>query len=178
MKRLAAFLLFALLLPFAAMADDPAPWADKWNKSTEFYSRKTATSLTSEIFGNSYTGQVIPAQCSTPGQWCLIEFPETLIDNDAKAVFLAGILILTRGSTDETADLTIAFRTPGDTSKTCGHYVGQAVISLFTGERTNFAAWMPVVNRKLEFCWQRSTGGNWPTNTSYGFNLALQAWVK
>ncbi len=178
MFRILAAVVFAWLMMPPAFADDP-PLDARWNKSTEIYTRKGETWFLSEIFGNTYTGQFIPAPCATQGQWCTVDFKPGGVGADAKAVFVQGLLIITSGSTVQTADLHLSFRRPGDTSVNCvNQYMAQAVIATITGERTNFSSWLPVVDGKLEFCWTRNTPDPYPANSAYGFNMGAQAWVK
>lgn len=176
MKRFLFSLLLLCLLPFAAMAQGYD--TTKWHKSTEIYTRKGETWFLSQIFGNTYTGQFIPAPCAVQNQWCEVDFKPHGVEADAKAVFVQGLLIITSGTTVQTSDLHLAFRRPGDTTVTCGNYLAQAVISLITGERTNFSSWLPVTDGKLEFCWYRSTPDPYPANSAYGFNMGAQAWVR
>lgn len=181
MQRL-IFMLLALatlLWPGLAAADDPVLDA-RWLKSTEVYTRKGETWFLSEVFGNTYTGQFIPAGCATENNFCVVDLKPSGVAADAKAAFIQGLLIITAGSDSPPAiaNLTIAFRRPGDPAVTCAHYLGQAVIATFTGERTNFSSWVPLVDGKFEFCWRRTTHGTYPAVAAYGFNMGAQAWVK
>ena len=39
------------------------------------------------------------------------------------------------------------------------------------------AAW-PLALGEFEFCWSRTTGGQWPNHSSYGVNLGVHAWER
>lgn len=126
------------------------------------------------IFVNTYTGLG-----GTADTWQRIDLKPHGVPADAKAVQLTGILIVTHGQQPETADLSVAFRRPGVDAVTCANYVGQTVEAhVGGGQRTNLMTWVPVVDGAVEFCYRRSTQGQWPGNSAYGVNLFVQAWVR
>ena len=97
---------------------------------------------------------------------------------DAQAAFLSGLLIITRGTTSETADITLTFRRPGDGTP-CTKYLGQAVEAHSGGgQRSPISSWVPLDDGKFEFCYRIMTPGSWPTNSAYGINMSLQAWTR
>lgn len=125
------------------------------------------------IFVNTYTGTG-PA----PGVWHEIDVTLLGVPEDAKAVFLSGILIITHGTTVETGNLTVSLRRYGDTLNP-GNYIGQSIeCAVGSGQRSNMSSWVPLNGGRFEFQWNRGTQGQWPEHCSYGINLALQQYVR
>lgn len=126
------------------------------------------------IFVNSYSGSG-----PSSGSWHEIDISDK-IPEDTKAVFLSGVLIITHGTTSEIANLTIGFRAPGSSFDPNGqNYIGQCIEANTTGgQRSTFATWVPVIDGKFEFRWDRPTTANYPIYSAYGVNLSLQAYVK
>jgi hypothetical protein len=171
----------AALLSTCAYATDPDP---RWARVTEIYTRTGNAFLRGDIFVNTYTGVTAPEGCA-PSTWCTVDV-STLTASDAKSVFLSGILIITHGSAAETADLQLGFRAFGDNEgcpvpqvPTCVWYVGQSVeAQVGSGQRSNMSTWVPVRDGKFQFWYALSTGGAYPTNSTYGINLSIQAWAR
>jgi hypothetical protein len=178
----AALAAAAWTLPAVALAQDIAP---KWSRMTEIYTRSDNTYLRGEFFGNTYTGVFRPAGC-TPGNWCTMNAADYGIPEDAKAVFQSGILIVTVGSTHETANLLITCRAFGDTENPAelptnggAWYNGQIVGHLpGINVRAPYATWCPVRDGKWQITYSITTPGTWPTNAAYGVNLNIQAWGR
>jgi hypothetical protein len=125
-----------------------------------------------------------PAGCA-PATWCKVAVSDYGLPKDTKAVFLSGILIITHGMTPETADLKVGLRAFGDVTdpETISPggvwYDGQTVeAAVGNGQRSTMSTWVPVRDGAFEFRWERSTGGQWPTNSSYGVNLTIQAHAR
>lgn len=77
------------------------------------------------------------------------------------------------------AVLTVAFRAPGDTSMVPAAYAFEAMNSINgMGVRTLAHCWVPVVDRKFEYAWTRSTGQLYPPGCSYGINLELLGYAR
>lgn len=91
-----------------------------------------------------------------------------------KAVFLQGIMIITNPVVGFTANLTIAFRAPGETWVTGQDYSAQAVIVGSNGIREPVGLWVPVVDNKFEMCWSRY----YHPNVSYAVGLAANAYCR
>lgn len=178
--RSAALAALFLILPTIASAYDPA----KWERATEIYTLKGNTFMRGTVFGNTYAGVYIPSGC-TPGHWCLVDVSSE-VGTDAKAVFLAGPLIITGGNVNEIASITISFREPGNTEAcpvpqipACVPYIGQVLnTQAGSGQRSSFASWVPVKNGQFEVFWTVSTSGTYPATAAYGMNLTLQAWTR
>lgn len=144
-----------------------------WVQGNTFGVRDDNTTAVNAIFVNSHTGYG-----GVDREWHEVNVVPLGVPADAKAVFLAGILIITHGTTEETADLTIALRAKGDALNP-GNYIGQTTEPhVGGGQRSNMAAWVPLRDGKFEYYWTRSTQGQWPANSSYGINLSLQAYVR
>lgn len=126
------------------------------------------------IFVNTHTGMG-----GQPNTWQRVDLKPFGVPADAMAVQVTGFLIITHGSTPETADLSVALRRPGAEAVSCANYQGQTVEAhVGGGQRSNMSTWVPVANGELEFCYRRSTQGQWPTSSAYGVNLSVQAWVR
>ena len=101
-------------------------------------------------------------------------------------IFLSGLLIITHGTTPETADMYVGFRAYGDTGTEAGlpasggtWYLGQSVETSVTGgQRSAMATWVPVRDGKFEFRFSKATPGTYPIHSSYGVNLTIQAWGR
>lgn len=124
-----------------------------------------------------YVNAVYDAGPQPSGIWHTVDAGKTVynidtgIPEDALAIWLSGILIISPGYAYEIADLQFYCRRlgavpaiDGDTylcAQTCSTAPAQGV-------RTNFTTLVPVTDRKFEFWWNRSSGGYWPDHTSYG----------
>ena len=136
-----------------------------WEKATEIYIRKDNSITRGDIFINTFTGVTKPDGC-TMDTWCTVDLSE-LVPKSAISVFLSGILIITHGTSLETADLNISFRSiendelcPTPQTPECVQYIGQAVeATVGNGQRSNMATWVPVKNGKFQFRYHTSTGG-------------------
>ena len=125
------------------------------------------------IFVNTYAGIGV-----ANGVWTRVKVADWGIPADAKSVFLAGLLIITHGTTAQTCNITITFRAP-DNTLTAGNYIGQTIeAATGGGQRSNMATWTPVKNGEIEFLWQRGTTGQWPTECAYAINLSAQSYVR
>ncbi len=110
--------------------------------------------------------------------WHRIKVADLGIPEDAKSVFLAGLLIITQGNTYQTCAIHITFRAPGD-AMIAGNYIGQAVeANMGNGIRSNMATWTPVNDGEIEFYWYRTSYGPYPYECAYGINLSAQAYVR
>jgi hypothetical protein len=158
-----------------------------WEKVTEIYINRGPP--------RQYSGPVEISTCFNtgsgcgesrgpePGVWAVVDLtlaPWNLPSN-AKWADLRGRVIITHGTTQEVASSGIAFRAMGDTRVSCTpeNYMGQGVETQTDGRvRTNMSTWIPLTEGKFEVCWSKSTPGTWPTNSSYAFNLSIQAWAR
>lgn len=160
----------------------PLPWV----KVTEFY----VTASPSRLYGPDnavYVQTHLPTNYGpqATGVWHTVDLGAFGVPPDALAAFLSGMLVITGGTTAEIADIQVGFRRPGDTTP-CTKYLGQTVFQtnvigeqvVYGGQRSNMATWVPLVDGKFEFCYQISTPGAWPSNSSYAINLSLQAWAR
>lgn len=156
-----------------------------WQKMTELYintgpPRQAAGPVSASTCSWNGTCQQIGLPS---GEWHTVDFTAQPwgIPIDAKVVMLVGVLIITHGTTAETADLQLVFRAPGDERVACSasNLIGQAVeASVGNGQRTNLTTWVPLVGGKTQFCWILSTKGLWPTHSSYAVNMSVQAWAR
>lgn len=181
-----AVIALALVLSSGWAAADTPPRPFPWVKANELY----VTPSASRQYGpdeNGEAGNVIYVITRIPGPvygpqesgvWHTVDLKPLGVTADAQAAFLSGILIITRGTTSETADITVAFRRPGDGTP-CTKYLGQAVEAHSGGgQRSPISSWVPLDDGKFEFCYRIMTPGSWPTNSAYGINMSLQAWTR
>lgn len=175
MKR---YLVAAMVLvPSLAIAEPPTLPLE-WQEVDHLYITTGPARMYSNnvVWGGTHMGAG-DYGASQEGQWHTVDLQPWGVDEDAKVAFLSGILIITSGTTNEIADMTIVFRRPGDNYTTCDKYMGQATLSGFGGQRSGFASWVPVKWGKIEFCYKVSTPGTWPAHAAYGVNLSIQGWA-
>lgn len=189
MARVKAFLIASLLLWPCCWAHAQTTIGPTWAAVSTFHINTGPP--------RQYIGPVFVISSNSPpsgppaGQWQQIDLTSEPwgVGANAKAVFLAGLVIISSGnSQQETDSAGIIFRTPGDTRVTCdtANFIGQTIfqvnvvngVALGGGQRAAMATWVPVVDGKIEYCWTRTTTGPWPASGAYGFNLAIQAWVE
>lgn len=120
----------------------------------------------------------VAAVGEAPGAWHTLDVVPLGIPLEARAVFLAGLLIITHGKEDGICNLTLAFRRPGDELDP-GNYIAQTIaIGPGSGQRSPMATWAPLKDGKVEWYWTRNTQGEWPDACSYAINLSAQAYVR
>lgn len=137
--------------------------------------KSSPTGQNPPIFINSYTGDGTVAH--PPGMWSTVDV-SSIVPPDATAIHLTGFLIITHGTTVETADLTVAFRHTSETWE-YGYIMQTVEASVQNGQRSNASAWVALdANRCFQMKWSRSTQGQWPDHASYGVNLSLDAYLR
>lgn len=173
-------LKFLLLMLFSFCAQAQITWSVPVDKVINLAPIRQQQQVS--IFANSYTG-VGPLA----GVWQFVDLKPRGVPANALAADFQGLLIITgAGYASETADLGVVFRKPGDSAVACStnHYAGQAVLvtnqvgsqTILGGIRSTIHVMIPLTDGAFEWCWTRSTSGNWPTNSSYGVNLGLRAY--
>jgi len=112
------------------------------------------------------------------GEWVDVDVTQLGLPADTKSVFLSGILIISHGTNNVDCNLTVTFRAPGNDLQAL-HYAAQAIEPFISGgQRSTMSQWVPVINGKFEYQWNRNTFEAWPMGCSYGINLSLQAFVR
>lgn len=181
-----AVIALALVMTAGSALPDTPPNPFPWVKANELYVTPSASRQygpdEAGVPGNAiYVITRVPSTLYGPQQtdtWHTVDLKPLGVTADAQAAFLSGILIITHGNTPETADMTLTFRRPGD-STPCTKYLGQAVEAhIGGGQRSPISSWVPLADGKFEFCYRISTPGSWPTNSAYGINMSLQAWTR
>lgn len=133
---------------------------------------KSPTGQNPVIFVNSYTNAG-----ALPDVWTTVDL-SAIVPVGTKSVCLDGILIITHGNTSETADLTVSFRLPSETYE-YGYIMQTIEASILNGQRSNASTWVSLDdNRCFQYKWSKSTSGTYPTNSSYGINLSVTAYVR
>lgn len=126
------------------------------------------------VFLNSYTGEGLAT--FPENEWTTVDVTG-IIPDGAKAIYLSGLLIITHGTSEETCDLTVAYRDQGETEEY--PYIAQTVeTAVGGGERTPHSIWVAVHDGKFQIKWRRSTTGKWPENCAYGINLKLVGYLR
>lgn len=111
--------------------------------------------------------------------WHTVDLTAFGVAEDAKVAFLSGVLIITHGTTEELANLTVTLRAHGDNNSSCSKYLGQVIeTSIASGQRSTFSTMVPLNAGKFDFCYRISTTGNYPDHSAYAINLSLQAWGR
>lgn len=132
------------------------------------------------IFINTHTNTMSSfgkSMHSLPDQWTTVSVASH-VPNNTIAIFITGLLIITHGTTQETADLQVFFR--ANDATTDYNYNWQTVeASVGNGQRSTMAVWIPLnTDREFDFKWHRSTIGQYPDNSAYGVNLSLNAYLR
>lgn len=96
---------------------------------------------------------------------------------NAVGVGLSGTLIITHGTTQETANLRVSFR-PSSTDTWYG-YRGQTIEAhVGGGQRSNHSIVVPMKNRTFQMLLEGAEGKpQWPTYSAYGINYIVDYWV-
>lgn len=168
MRNIFLSLLSLLSLNAIYATYDPNDWIE----CDKIYINALSPVQNQAVFVNSYTGAGEDA-----GNWETIDLSDQL-PSTAKAVMLAGRLLITHGTSSETADLQISFRAKGET--TDYYHIGQTIeASIGDGQRSGMAVWVPLdENQCFEYKWTRTNTGQWPTWSAYGINLNISAWAE
>jgi len=154
------------------MEYDPADWLEG---TVLGVTKRSPTQSDPIVFLNTYTGQGVDQ--FPDNQWVTVDVSQ-IVPEKSVAVFLSGLLLITHGTSVETADLKVYFRADGDNEDY--KYDWQTVeASTANGQRSTMAVWVPLsADRKFQFKWQRSTSGQYPDHSAYGVNLVLNAYLR
>ncbi len=175
----AALLILAVLLALPASAEWTAGTSAAgpvWVTATEIGINPANSKGPVALFANSAYPQYHPPR----GVWHQVDVTRWGIPADAKAVLLSGILLITHGYAQQTCDVQMAFRAPGDTLD-AGNYILQTIeAAVGSGQRSNAATIVPLRGGRFEWQWRlpSETGAGYPAECAYGFNLSLQAWFR
>ena len=180
--------LVALLCLCSIALAEPAPRPLPWVRITEWYITPSQARLYGPGDGTApepWTGAYVLSHLpetygpQDEGVWHHVDLKPFGVGQDAKVAFLAGLLLITRGGTNEIADIRLTFRAAGDQTASCDKYLGQAIeANVGGGQRSNMASFVPLKNGEFEFCFHFNTPGQYPTNSAYGINISLQAWGR
>ena len=157
------------------MTFDPAKWAAATQILTPLAAPETA------VFLNTYSGDGVTKPWNgltfARNGWTTVDLSQH-IPTDAKSVFLQGLLIISHGTNNETANLTINLRPPSSTEAGT-NYEGQVIeFEAGGGQRSPFAAWVSVENARFQFLWNSNSLGTWPDWSAFAVNLTLQAFTR
>lgn len=169
MKKLILSLLFLLSLTCADATYNSADWVECDTLHVAAHSPLQER----VIFLNSYTGQGV-----NPNTWIDVDLSD-ILPSTAKAAFLNGIMIITHGTTVETADLHFHLRAKGETEDVT--YCGQTIeAAIGNGQRSTAAYWVPLdENQVFQFkYWHPNSGASYPSYSAYGLNFNVGAWAE
>jgi len=126
------------------------------------------------FYVNTYNGQGV--QQYPAGQWHVVDLSAE-VPPDTKAIHLCGLLLITHGTNTDTAQITVHYRTLGETYDY--PYMGQCVEGS-EGNRENHSCWVRLVDGKFEIKWTRipSAGDNYPTESIFGVSLLIDAYMR
>lgn len=134
---------------------------------------KSPLSQNPVIFLNTYTGVG-----ATRNTWTTVDLSE-IVPSGTKSVCLDGILIITHGTSSETADLMVHFRKPSETYE-YGYIMQTVETAVGSGQRSNASVWVSLdENRCFQYKWNTQYPVNsYPSYSSYGLNLTLTAYIR
>jgi len=169
--------LLFLLAQGCALAD--GPYALPWAKVKELWITPSQARMYGPGAVQSLIGTDSPAGCQEPGTWCRADLKPFGVPDDAKFAFLTGLLIITHGTGEQLAAISLTFRQVGDTSADCDKMIAEAVETrIGSGQRSGVATWVPVTNGTVEYCFNVVGQSGWPDWSAFGLNLSVQAWGK
>jgi hypothetical protein len=143
-----------------------------WIECEKIYIPDDSPQGRTAIFVNTYTG--VGGANNT---WITSDV-SSLVPADAKAIHVNGILIITHGTTAETADLHLHIRTDPTANPAYNGQVIEATVG--NGIRSTMACWIALDANK---CFQyKYTIPNpppkvYPTYSAYGINLSIDAYA-
>ena len=123
-----------------------------------------------------------------PGVWQTVDVTLAGLPPGTMAINVGGFLIISDGTEQGIANLTIAVRAMGSSGVRCdGDYIGQTISinpPADNGVRQLANFWIPLNNNQFEYCWQRGIMGvefpgaplN-PGSPAYAINLLYEAWI-
>lgn len=124
-----------------------------------------------------FADNVNHANAADEHNWVDVSIPEAFPDNVC-AVQIHGILILTAGGRAEVANLTAAFRAPGE-DRDFDYSMQCVEANRGGGQRSNASVTVPVVDRKFQIKWSFAAdddGASFPTTTAAALNLAYSGY--
>lgn len=172
-------------------AQFPATWPmwacgpEVWVRCTEFWVPRDNPTNVSGRGRGSYLAFASVGVDGTdyailPNTWTTLDLTRLGVPRDARAVFLHTLAIITHGSQAEVVGGTFQFRRPG-TFDSAGWYHSQVCeAAVGGGQRTNDAIFAPCENGFIDVYWspQRAVQANWPTGSSVGLSIAVNAWAR
>lgn len=174
-------LLLLLLFPTLAWAPPapPPPTPTPWVRMTELNCANTQVMMYQEnvVYGST---NLSPNWGFQAGSWITTDLTPYGVPLDAKFAFLSGMLVISHGTTSETANVTITFRIPGDTTADPIQYLGQTLeAAVGGGVRSNAAMWVPIKDGKIEWLYKTAPiPALYPAYSAYAVNFTLQCWGK
>ena len=180
MKRFLLVLLLACASTLCwAPPAPPPPTPTPWVTMTSLACANTQVMMyqNNAVYGST---NLSPNWGLQAGSWHLTDLTPYGVPTDAKFAFLSGMLVISHGTTQETANVTITFRIPGDTTADQIQYLGQTLeAETGGGQRSNAAMWVPVKDGKIE--WLYTTApipALYPVYSAYAVNFTLQCWGR
>lgn len=134
------------------------------------------------VFFNSYTGSGIPE--NPQGGWNTVDLKPLGVPADAKAVALGAIMIITHGGPYATANMTVMFRRPSDTTVSCDNdYIWQVMTAYPpSGDRSTAFANVPLENGTFQICSRRTLNGSFygsiGDGLAFGLNVRMHGFFR
>ena len=178
MKRLtlSILLFFFSALCWAPPAPNP-PTPTPWVTMTMLACANTQVMIyeNNAVYGST---NVNPNWGFQSNQWITTDLTPYGVPPTAKFAFLSGMLIITHGYADETANVTFTARIPGDLTANPIQYLGQTLeAQTGGGQRSNAAFWVPIKGGKIEWMYQTpDEPALYPSYSAYAVNFTLQCW--
>lgn len=124
------------------------------------------------VFFNTYTHVG-----ASPNVWTTVD-ASTIVPTTAKAIHLTGLIIISHGTTAETADIHLHLRT--DQTKE-PNYIHQCIeTAVGGGQRCTMSCWVALdANHSFQYkYWITNPNGNWPSYSAYAVNLSVDAYAE
>lgn len=108
-------------------------------------------------------------------EWITISVADRVPEN-AKSIYLTGILIVSSGNSPQVGNMTVSFRRKGET-KDYRHSHQSCICGSPEYSRSGVSVWVPLnEDKEFEFKWVRSTFGSYPDFPAYGMSIFLNGW--
>ena len=149
-------------------------FAFNWIEGTKIHIISPSNNVAPQaVFFNSYTG--VGAMHDV---WTNVNL-NNVIPQDAIAIHVIGILLITHGLTNEIADLNICFKN-NESSNNCNNYHHQVIeAQIGGGQRSTMSAWIALDNNKsFQYKWKVKKLSQWPEYSAYGANLVIDSYIS
>lgn len=117
------------------------------------------------------SGSVYPVN-----SWATVDI-SNWVPEGTKEVCLHGIVILSHHYPGDIAEVTVAYRKPGESHDY--PYIGQVIDQHGGGQRSNCGVWVPLsADRNFEFKWNKTSSTGELSRAYHGFQLRMTAYGR